>query len=964
MHTRISRIADKVLEAIVLAAVLAIPLFFNSYSARVFVGEKVSLLRALAALAVVAWVIRLLETRNWKPRSALSSWREQPVMLAALAIGLATAVAGLVSITSRLSLWGSYQRGQGIITTLCYLTLFATTIGVFDKPNRRRRLVTTLLVASGPAALVAIVQFAGLNPVPLRSIDPSRMFGTLSNPIFLGAYLTLVLPLTLAQIARLGFASESVPWRGILAYTMLLLLQLTAVAVSGSRGPLLGIVAGGLLFVLLLALSRRRGVAVGVLLAVVLGLAFLVGLNLPNTPLTPLQNVLVLGRFGQIAESGSARVRVLIWQGVADRFAGARARLAFGFGPESTHAALLSTYPAELRHLEPERLPDRAHNVFMEALVTTGVVGAASVLFLFGSVFYTGLRAFGWVSDTRSRNQWLALTVVGVALGVLLPPLMAGSWTFSGLGAGVGLAAGLGAYLLRRLWRPEPAAAGTLTDRQILVAGVLAALAGHLIEITVGIRVTPTQTVFWVLAGLLVVLSAAREERPAQTPTPSSTAGDGVTLVWDSEVAALGLLGGLMLSTLAFGVFLLPGTGARASAAGRWMVLIGAWLLAGAVWLRAPGRASRPGTGWIYPAISAVWAGFFIVLRSLLPLLGRDALTLLNVYFVWLLISLAGVALLLPRPASRAETTPAWKALVHAALVAGALGIVAWIAVKPLYADIYLKAADAHASAGQWPQALAFYQQAANEEPEVDVYQQHMGEAYATAARLAQDPDQRDALFQTGERALRRAVELNPAEGTHLFNLAHLYLLWGQTTGDRGRQTTLFRQAASLYERAASKMPSDTRVLTEWGQVFQFQGDADAALAKYREALERDPADAQAYLQAGLLYHQRGKTEPALEMYQQAIEVDPERADAYRAMADLYRQSGRLMDAVTAQERAAQLQPTDYAIHQNLALLYRDLGQIEQAVGEAKLALSYAPPEKQAALQSFVQSLLALQPTP
>ncbi|RME43959.1 MAG: tetratricopeptide repeat protein, partial [Chloroflexi bacterium] len=572
--------------------------------------------------------------------------------------------------------------------------------------------------------------------------------------------------------------------------------------------------------------------------------------------------------------------------------------------------------------------------------------------------FYTGLRSLGWISTARSRNLWLGLTLAGILLGAAVPRVSTGNWTFAGVGVAMGLLASLGIYLIGCLvWG---AGDSTLTDRAALTAGILAALVGHLAEISVGIRVTATESVFWVLAGLLVVLSTRFEDEtaPAASPAPRLEP-EGITLAWHPEPAALGILGGLMLSTLSFGIFLLPGANVPVSGIGRWVLLIGTWVLTGPLWLSVPDAHSRPGTGWIYPLVSLVWAGLFLGLRSLVPLMGGDALTLLNVYFVWLLLSVALIAIMLPRRPAPAVTSQAWLAVVYPVLGAIALGLVVWLAVKPLYADIYLEAAQANATAGQWSAALAFFQQAADESPEVDVYQQNLGEALVTAARLTPDPNQRQALLQTGRQAFQRAVELNPAEGTHRFNLAHLYLLWAQATPDPAQRASLLSQAADLYAQVASQTPRDPRVLTEWGRVLQEQGDTEGALAKYRTALELDPRDAQVYLQIGSLYQRSGKMDQALQMFQKVIELEPRRVEGYRALADLYREEGRLLDALKAQQQAAALQPTDYTIHQNLALLYRDLGQIENAVAEARLALNYAPPAQQQALQSFIQSLLA-----
>ena len=66
MRTRISLFCDKVIEAGWLAAVVIVPLLFNIFSQRVFEPDKLSLLRSIAVVMLVAWLIKILETRSWK----------------------------------------------------------------------------------------------------------------------------------------------------------------------------------------------------------------------------------------------------------------------------------------------------------------------------------------------------------------------------------------------------------------------------------------------------------------------------------------------------------------------------------------------------------------------------------------------------------------------------------------------------------------------------------------------------------------------------------------------------------------------------------------------------------------------------------------------------------------------------------------------------------------------------------
>ena len=64
MRTRLSIFCDKVIEAGWLAAIVIVPLFFNIHTNRVFEPDKLSLLRSVALVMAVAWLIRVIE--DWR----------------------------------------------------------------------------------------------------------------------------------------------------------------------------------------------------------------------------------------------------------------------------------------------------------------------------------------------------------------------------------------------------------------------------------------------------------------------------------------------------------------------------------------------------------------------------------------------------------------------------------------------------------------------------------------------------------------------------------------------------------------------------------------------------------------------------------------------------------------------------------------------------------------------------------
>ena len=61
MSTKLSTFCDKVIEAGWLAALVTVPLFFNIYSARTFEPDKITLLRSIASVMILAWIISVVE---------------------------------------------------------------------------------------------------------------------------------------------------------------------------------------------------------------------------------------------------------------------------------------------------------------------------------------------------------------------------------------------------------------------------------------------------------------------------------------------------------------------------------------------------------------------------------------------------------------------------------------------------------------------------------------------------------------------------------------------------------------------------------------------------------------------------------------------------------------------------------------------------------------------------------------
>ncbi|MGD2207747.1 MAG: O-antigen ligase family protein, partial [Anaerolineae bacterium] len=247
MRTKVSVFCDKVIEAGWLAAAIIVPLFFNIYSQRVFEPDKLSLLRSIALVMSVAWVIRVVEDRRagrerGEPR--VSFWRrvvETPMVLPTVSLVLVYIVSTLMSVVPRVSLLGSYQRLQGTYTTLSYIVIFFLALEGLRTKRQLNRLITILVLVSFPIAMYGLIQHFGLDPLPWGGDVKRRVASNMGNAIFVAAFMIMIVPLTLSRLfenwkAVVGDFEARDGLLGVLAFVLLVAALLVGMLVRRGEG--------------------------------------------------------------------------------------------------------------------------------------------------------------------------------------------------------------------------------------------------------------------------------------------------------------------------------------------------------------------------------------------------------------------------------------------------------------------------------------------------------------------------------------------------------------------------------------------------------------------------------------------------------------------------------------------------------------------------------------------------------
>ncbi len=1059
MRTKLSGICDALLESGWLLALVIVPLYFDVYSSRVFEPDKLALLRSIATLMALAGAVKLVEEHTGRhadtaqPEVPHVTWRT-PLVVPTLALAGVYLLATALSVVPRTSLWGSYQRLQGTYSTLSYMVIFAMLLTNLRRREQLDRLLGAVILTSLPVALYGILQHYQLDPLPWGGDTTFRVASTMGNPIFAAAYLIMVIPLSAGRVVgllkgppagedrgsalRMVLAAAAVLTAQLAAWTLLGfgwglacgLLGMGALGMAGAllrrpiaRGLLLGVhlfVLGAQLVCLFFTQSRGPwlGLGVGVAVAAVVYLlgrgkaraalalsaagllagVFVIWLNVPNSPFAALREVPYLGRLGQLLETdtGTGKVRVLIWEGAANMVGSDAGRALAGYGPESMYVAFGPFYPADLAHYEARnRSPDRAHNEMWDALISTGILGLAAYLALFGSTFYLGVRAMGLLGSTQRRRAFGACLGVGAVVGTAAPLVVDGSWRYVGVGLPLGILAGMAAYAaglaLSEARRPstlELHTASVAGNDLILVAALLAGIVAHFSEIHLGIAIAATRTCFWAWAAILVVLgdgwmepearavdaqpvvggSARPSRRRAVRRGPSREQTSWVERLAAHPVTVMALVSGLVLAVMAWDFFTNPhalggsgevmvqsltrlsaadGTDTR-SAGMLWLFVAtlasgGVLSVAGGAAPAAQGRSPRwwlRAAGLYLGLAGGLGLAYGVLHARTLTAVRDPSLLPYGLVAVAAVVWLALAAFVGGRHASAPSVRHAATPIVGTLVLVALLVFVDARNLRVVRADIVHKEGTKYDAQEEWTTAAALYEQAYLMEPDEDYYLLFWGRALLEVAADEQDAATRGATYQQALSALEEARRLNPLNTDHSANIARLYRRWAYDTADADAAQSRRLLARDAYAQAAVLSPNNAQIRNEWALAYRDLGDLAYAEAKYRESLALDSEFAQTYLLLGELYQSQDDWSRAQQAYARATALDPTSLQSWASLGGAYASLGDWDAAIDAFQRGLDV---DYRVPRLWGYLgdaYSRKGDYEAAVDAYQRAVA------------------------
>lgn len=1006
--TRLSVFCSKLIEAGWLAAAVVVPLYFNVYSSRVFEPDKIAILRSIAVLMLAAWLIKSIEEISHGQQVLRFSWCT-PLVLPALAIIVVYLLTTLTSVTPHASLWGSYQRLQGAYTCMACIAIFFLILNEMSSREQFDRLMTVVILTSVPISLYGLIQHYRLDSLPWGGDAASRITATMGNPTFLAAYQLMIFFLTVGRVAEglvaclSGEEGRVINIVRLAIYTLITITQFAAIWFTGSRGAWIGWMAGVFTFVWLGLLKLRytwpnwrawKWLGLSWIVLGILVVAFLIVVNLPDSPLAPVLKSPYRRIFQTLdVGTGEGKVHTIIWEGAVqlvgwhdpilwpgDKIDALNAVRPFiGYGPESMYVTYGRFYPLDLAHYEVRNaLPDRAFNVVFDTLITTGALGLLAYLFLVSSVFYCGSQWLGWIGSNRDRAVWWTLWLGGGALGMIVPLILQRS-NFFGVGLLLGMIGGLIIYLAGHALK-------TPRDHRwwIKLAALLSTVLAHLVEISSGVVVAATYLYFWVYVGLLVVLGTRLSIRSTTIQaSESQTTGQGShpdharfsLPVWLVPVLVYALTCALVLATLSYefitnadrlvdpigvvwrALTTIPIQGFRASYAVLGMFVL-TWLAGGLVTFVESGRdkalrtsKSLVGGVLVYcvasVSLAAVFAlslalflgGFTQVRTSTIDQvvqISEQVTRVLDYYYGYVFLVIFGIGGLLMVKSHPPGIPPASRVgvvLILPVLVL-AWAIIIYTNLNPIRADVMYKQASPWDYQRQWDASIAHYKRAIELAPTEDFYYLWLGRALLEKANQVKNDE--GLLF--AEQISADAV---------------LKMDTGQIARLCQQDLLIAVEAVLVRAREINPLNSDhsanlARLYRRWADLAQTpeekQRHAEQSIRHYQDAIHLNPNNVVLWNEWAVVYLElTNDPETALQRLNHSLELDDRFAQTYVLLGDLYLDQKKLDKAIEAYRDALEIAPQLTRALYSLCPIYVQQNELDEAIACNQDLVQVAP---------------------
>ena len=435
MQDKIIAICGKVIEYLFYALFAFVPLFFLPINYELFEFNKMVLTYGITILIGLAWGLKMI-------LGGKISVQRTPLDIPILLFLTSQIISTIVSIDIHTSVWGYYSRSNGgLVSIISYIFLYYAFVSNFPK-DKLNRLFFVMLGSGVLVAIYGVLERLGIDKDYWVQDVQNRVFSTLGQPNWLAAYLSVLIPISLA------FAIAKIKNKFLtITFSLVTLLFYTTLLFTKSRSGVAGLGIGlAFLFIYLwktqksfLVANKQFFIGIFVFFAV---LTFIFGTPFEQVNKFTLPGIqrqttndqrLTPKPQGPALEGGgteSGKIRQIVWKGAIDI---AKAYPLFGSGVETFAYSYYLFRPAEHNQTsEWDFLYNKAHNEYLNYLANTGFIGLAAYLFMIVMFFknvilskakdLSRMRVSNKLRDSSAtpQNDTLTLALVAGYLSILV----------------------------------------------------------------------------------------------------------------------------------------------------------------------------------------------------------------------------------------------------------------------------------------------------------------------------------------------------------------------------------------------------------------------------------------------------------------------------------------------------------------------------------------------------------------
>ncbi|TSC52038.1 MAG: Uncharacterized protein LiPW41_586 [Parcubacteria group bacterium LiPW_41] len=386
------------------AAIFAVVIVTSSTLFPFIVGKYV-FFRACVAFATIFFSLGIL----FQDQKDEMIKRMKEIIKHPLAIGVAAFVAtfvlaGFFGVNPSASFWSNFERGEGGFQIISLgIFFFLSTILLRDWKAWKKFFIL-FITASALVMLYGVGAGLDMNGFVGEKFSTNMRFaGSLGNPAYIGTYMLFAAAFALICAFR-AVTKEEKRWFFVIAG-----LAVFSSWASQTRGAFLGLAAALFVSLLFVAYNNQKykKYILGVLgFLVVVSALLMTQRNNPTFQKIPGFRVFTIS-----LQEQTAQTRLWTWNAALK---GVKDRPVFGWGPENFSVVFDKYFDHRHYNLKTggETWFDRAHSLYIDSLVQTGIVGFLGLLTMLGAFFVV------WKKSVLLKG--ISIEERGVLLGLMI----------------------------------------------------------------------------------------------------------------------------------------------------------------------------------------------------------------------------------------------------------------------------------------------------------------------------------------------------------------------------------------------------------------------------------------------------------------------------------------------------------------------------------------------------------------